>query len=261
MILGVVSDLHLNFSSLDLPTEGLDALVIAGDTSPYHEQTASWIAQKLPRGLPVIMVMGNHDYEGFHIHKAAGHLKSCLAEYGLSDVHLLDNEAVVIDGVRFLGTPLWTRFDAFEPDILRHVAEGLAKYQICDFSTILSREGKLLVPQQMAAEHMDARNFLHRELVLNPYAGKTVVVSHFLPSTACCDTQFKGSPLNPYFATNVESLVELADLWIHGHTHASVDTAVKGTRTVCNPRGYSPTMGLSENPEWRPDFRIDLSGI
>lgn len=261
MILGVVSDLHLNFSSLDLPTEGLDALVIAGDTSPHHEQSASWLARKLPRGLPVIVVMGNHDYEGFHIHKAAKHLKACVAEYGLADVRVLENEATVINGVRFLGTPLWTRFDAFEPEILRHVAEGLAKHNICDFGSILSREGKLLNPSQMAAEHLDARNFLHRELVLNPHAGKTVVVSHFLPSPACCDTKFKGSPLNPYFATNVENMVEHADLWIHGHTHASVDAEIRGTRVVCNPRGYSQAMGLSENPEWRPDFRIDLSGI
>lgn len=261
MILGVVSDLHLNFSGLDLPTAGLDALVIAGDTSPHHEQTAAWIAQKLPRGLPVILVMGNHDYEGFYIHKAAEHLKACLAKYGLDDAHVLDNEAVVIDDVRFLGTPLWTRFDAFEPEIPRHVAEGLARYQICDFGSILSREGKLLVPQQMAVEHMDARNFLHRELVCNRHAGKTVAVSHFLPSPVCCNTRFKGSVLNPYFATNVESLVARADLWIHGHTHASVDVDIQGTRVVCNPRGYSKVMGLSENPEWRPDFRIDLSGI
>lgn len=261
MILGVVSDLHLNFSSLDLPTEGLDALVIAGDTSPHHEQVASWLARKLPGDLPVLLVMGNHDYEGFRIHKAAAHLKACLADYGMGNVHVLDNEALVIDGVRFLGTTLWTRFDAFEPEVPRHVAEWHAQRGISDFSNILDREGRMLQPQAMALEHMDARNFLHRELVLNPHPGKTVVVSHFLPSVVCCDTRYKGSALNPYFATNVESLVARADLWIHGHTHASLDTVVEGTRVVCNPRGYSREMGLSENQGWCPDLRIDLATL
>ena len=29
-----------------------------------------------------------------------------------------------------------------------------------------------------------------------------------------------------------------AALWIHGHTHTAFDYDVRGTRVVCNPRGY-----------------------
>lgn len=260
MILGTVSDLHLNFSGVDIPTEGLDALAIVGDTSPHHEQTATWIARTLPASLPVLLVMGNHDYEGHRLDRAAESLTNALRAQRLDNVHVLDNRAVVLNGVRFLGTPLWTRFDAFEPHVMRHAAEAIAKHQICDFGAILSREGRLLTPGDMALEHLAARDFLLRELS-REHAGKTVVLTHFLPSPQCCDTRFRGSPLNPYFATDVEGLVARADLWLHGHTHASVDRVIQGTRVVCNPRGYSRTFGLSENPDWDPAFRIDLTDL
>ena len=35
-------------------------------------------------------------------------------------------------------------------------------------------------------------------------------------------------------------------LWIHGHTHDSFDYSVKGTRVLCNPRGYAKN-GVNEN--------------
>jgi hypothetical protein len=48
-----------------------------------------------------------------------------------------------------------------------------------------------------------------------------------------------------------------AVLWIHGHMHHSVDYDVRGTRVVCNPRGYL-TDGRNENPRFDADFTIEL---
>jgi hypothetical protein len=46
-------------------------------------------------------------------------------------------------------------------------------------------------------------------------------------------------------------------LWIHGHTHESVDYFVNSTRVVCNPRGYAP-MELNESfdPVLTVDARV-----
>ena len=44
-----------------------------------------------------------------------------------------------------------------------------------------------------------------------------------------------------------------AALWIHGHTHTRFDYRVRGTRVVCNPRGYP-----GEPTDFRPDWTIDL---
>jgi hypothetical protein len=54
------------------------------------------------------------------------------------------------------------------------------------------------------------------------------------------------------------------DVWIHGHTHVSLDYnwKINGneklmTRVVCNPRGY-PWRGLPENDKFDPNKIIEV---
>jgi len=60
------------------------------------------------RGKPVTYLLGNHEYYD-------GRLDTTLAEARReaegSNVHLLDGDELVIDGVRFLGATLWTGFE------------------------------------------------------------------------------------------------------------------------------------------------------
>jgi Icc-related predicted phosphoesterase len=44
-------------------------------------------------------------------------------------------------------------------------------------------------------------------------------------------------------------------LWIHGHTHESMDYTLAGTRVVCNPRGYLPD---EPNPGFEAGFVVEL---
>jgi pyruvate carboxylase len=49
----------------------------------------------------------------------------------------------------------------------------------------------------------------------------------------------------PAFASDLAALVrEPVKLWIHGHTHESMDYELNGTRVVCNPRGYLPQQPI-----------------
>ena len=67
-----------------------------------------------------------------------------------------------------------------------------------------------------------------------------VVVTHHLPSERSVASYFEGDPLNRFFLCEVDDLIRRAApaLWVHGHTHASIDTQVGSTRIVCNPLGY-----------------------
>jgi Icc-related predicted phosphoesterase len=71
-----------------------------------------------------------------------------------------------------------------------------------------------------------------------PFEGKTVVVTHHLPSARSVSDKYEGSTINPCFASNLDEHFGKMDLWIHGHTHDSFDYAINGTRVICNPRGY-----------------------
>ena len=86
-----------------------------------------------------------------------------------------------------------------------------------------------------------------------PFAGKTVVITHHAPSEKSVHPRYANNLLTPAFASDLEDLMEgdRVALWIHGHTHDVFDYEVYGTRVVCNPRGYLPYEAKNKfNPEW-----------
>lgn len=48
----------------------------------------------------------------------------------------------------------------------------------------------------------------------------------------------EGKLINAAYASDLTHLMGKAVLWIHGHTHHSIDYSVNGTRIVTNPKGY-----------------------
>jgi hypothetical protein len=93
-----------------------------------------------------------------------------------------------------------------------------------------------------------------------PHEGPTVVITHHAPSRASIHPRFEGSLVNACFVSDADYLLDggRAQLWIHGHTHDSFDYVVKGTRVVCNPRGYA-RGGVNENAAFDPDFMVRVS--
>lgn len=65
------------------------------------------------------------------------------------------------------------------------------------------------------------------------------------------------SVFDAFFVCDVEPLVAAAQpkLWIHGHTHESVDYRVGRTRVVCNPHGYA---GHAVNARFDPRFTVEV---
>jgi hypothetical protein len=44
-------------------------------------------------------------------------------------------------------------------------------------------------------------------------------------------------------------------LWVHGHTHDSLDYRIGDTRIICNPFGY---LHHEENPKFQRDLVVDM---
>ena len=60
-------------------------------------------------------------------------------------------------------------------------------------------------------------------------------------------------------ASSVNRLEHLCDpsrvtTWIHGHIHIASDRKVRGTRVICNPRGYPERPGAG----FRADLAVDV---
>ncbi len=248
MRLHILSDLHLSRGELAIAPNDADAVILAGDIARPKEAVA-W-ASRLRK--PVLYVPGNHEFYGSSIRDTVEELRRLCAGTG---IRVLDNEEAVIDGVRFLGSTLWTDF-MLEPE-KREAAMAEAQRFTHDFSRIRNGEAPFSPADSAALFQANAAWLAGR--LAQPHAGPTVVITHHAPSPRSIHPRFAGSLLNACFVSDAEHLIQggRAGLWIHGHTHDSFDYALKGTRMVCNPRGYAKD-GVNENPLFDPDLIVDV---
>jgi predicted phosphodiesterase len=253
MRLNILSDLHVGFSAFETPLNDADLVVLAGDIAPPRH-AALW-ALRLEK--PVVYVLGNHEFYGSSIEAAGAELKRLCAG---TQVRVLDNDEVIIDGVRFLGSTLWTDFMLFGDGTERASAIVEAQRLMRDFSRIRIDEssGVLFTPADAAKLFERNAAWLDRKLDV-PHRGPTMVITHHAPARQSIHPRFAGSLLNACFVADVEHLVSAnrVQWWIHGHTHDSFDYVLNGTRVICNPRGYAKA-GVNENARFDPHFTIEV---
>jgi len=245
--LHVLSDLHIEFGDFDPPVTDADVVVLAGDIG-VGTQGIRWAAERFT-DRPVIYVAGNHEF--YHQDIA---LLDELKGQATDRIHVLENDRVVIAGVRFLGCSLWSDFALFG-EAERFFAMQKAGQRMNDFALIRNR-GRLFAPGDARRLNAASRDWLAARLA-EPFAGSTVVVSHHAPSIRSVPARFSGDPLSAAFASDLEAMLD-ADrtaLWIHGHLHDSFDYEIHGTRVLCNPRGYTPD---ALNPAFRPDCVVEI---
>jgi predicted phosphodiesterase len=251
MKLHVLSDLHLEFADFIPGPADADVVVLAGDIGK-GAHGIGWARATFPDH-DIIYVAGNHEFYGCNRLEILAKLRIEARECG---VHFLDDEAVVIDGVRFLGTTLWTDFELFGSDDKPWCMKDAGDF-MNDFRVIYEGD-KVFSPMDSVRLHQKSLAWLEHELQ-RPFDGKTVVVTHHLPSRQSVAERFQKSALSAAFASNLEHLLgEPAVLWIHGHTHDSMDYEVMGTRVICNPRGYVLSSSGPENFDFDPGLVVEV---
>lgn len=245
-----LSDLHLELSSFTPQVVDVDVVVLSGD---IHKGNLGiyWARETWP-DKPIVYVAGNHEFYRQDRIKTIENLRSAANEM---NVHFLDNDEVIIDGVRFLGCTLWTDFDLFGAE--RHKeCMSLAKDRLSDFS-VIEENGFTFTPEDSLRLHNQSRDWLSRKLIGESYDGNTVVVTHHCPSWQSVAPKYQSDLLSACFASRLDKLIGYSSLWIHGHTHESFDYELKGTRVICNPRGYVH-RGTIENENFDPIKVIEL---
>jgi hypothetical protein len=205
---------------------GLDALKIA---EQYQKQY----------GVPVIVIAGNHEFYYADIDNMLNEFR--LAARSMDQVHFLENDAIELNGVRFLGCTLWSNFALHGQANVRFSKQKASDF-ISDFEIIWNK-GVKFTADDAALRFEQSYAWLEQELA-KPHDGDTVVVTHFAPHRATIhpDHLVAGSDeLTPYFTADCSDLMQRYPIkaWLYGHNHNSVDVVVKdGTRIVSNQRGY-----------------------
>lgn len=280
MKLQLLSDLHLEAHPhwVPQPAAGADLLVLAGDIGSYQPGSQLvdadfGLGQFSPQAgwpTPVIFVPGNHEYDGLDFDTAHARLRETCERLGLI---WLERESVVLSGVRFVGTTLWSDFDALGPtaDALptrtgadpgvnalaqllkaRDKAFRAANYYLR--KTLTTRQGEPWLADGLREQALVCQAWL-RDALAQPFDGSTVVVTHFAPSLLSADPRYGRTPGTAGFCNALDDLLPLAQWWLHGHLHAPSHYTHYGCHVVANPLGYARK---NEQAAFRPDFAIDI---
>jgi predicted phosphodiesterase len=251
----LLSDLHLETQPgfVARPAPEAQLLVLAGDVGSYQNGSRLpgedfGLERFSPRNgwpMPVLYVPGNHEYDNLDFDETHARLHATCERLGIT---WLEREVLVIGGVRFIGTTLWTDFDALahvpgeaEPDLagvlkLRNKAFRAANYYLQKAATTCG--GELMLAEAWRELGLRSQAWL-REALARPFDGTTVVVTHFAPTLRSADPRYGLVPGTAGFCNSLDDLLAGADLWLHGHLHCPQDYRVGRCRVVANPLGYA----------------------
>ncbi|EAU55133.1 metallophosphoesterase [Mariprofundus ferrooxydans] len=249
MKIHILSDLHLECASFEPAVTSADLIVLAGDIG-VGVTGINWAKECFQ--VPVLYVPGNHEFHDPSM-LMDEHIALMQQACSGSNVMLMDNKTTVINGVRFIGSTLWTDLQKFKSILFCDADRIISEYEINQHA------GGLKHFDWVYAQTLFERNklWLQSELARS-FNGKTVVATHHAPSRKSIAPQYKGNDWNPCFASDLESLILDVDLWIHGHTHSSLDYVLNGARVVCNPRGYPNPLGGWENGFFTPSMVVEI---
>jgi predicted phosphodiesterase len=238
----VLSDLHLERAQFTPPPVQADVVVLAGDIS-VGTRGLEW-AREWADGRPVLYVVGNHELYGESLPAFISTMRE--AATGTS-IHVLENDELIVDGVRFLGCTLWSDFE-FDGAERRAEAMLLSGRVVSDYKQIyVGSNGQTLAPADTLRLHESSRAWLDQRLA-QEHAGPTVVVTHHAPLIRTRPSSPVLRALAGAFVSDVTELMggDRVALWIFGHTHRVADLELRGTRVVSNPRGYphQPVAGF-----------------
>jgi hypothetical protein len=242
MKLQLLSDLHMETEAFHPePAPGAELLVLAGDID------ATWQAYELFAGwpVPVLVVAGNHEFDGRELDTAWPALRALCDRLGFT---LLQRQSVLrtaADGrrVRFIGATRWTDFNLFGAAGRARAERAGAYFQQVMKST---RGGQPFDTAAVRAEGLACRAYLDQVLTVPPPepVDSTVVITHFAPSLKSADPRYGAQPGTASFCNADDDLIPRADVWLHGHLHCRHDYRVQRpgrapTRVLCQARGHA----------------------
>jgi predicted phosphohydrolase len=246
------SDLHLEFpenkallKARPLLPAG-DILLLAGDIVPFaamdkHNDFFDYIADHFEF---TYWIPGNHEYYYSDITQRSG----TFSENIRSNVVLLNNQTVIHNNTRFVFSTLWSRIN---PAYQFQIERGMSDFHV------IKHNGFRFSTDRFNQLHSDCINFIQPELEQS-FDGKTIVVSHHMPTFMNYPPKFRGDVLNGAFAVELHDLIEQTqpDYWIFGHIHAKVtDFNIGNTKLISNQLGY---VSQGENIHFLTDLVLEV---
>jgi hypothetical protein len=245
----ILSDLHFEFEPPEvtadfnaaLALEDTPVCILAGDIATVScFDRVGWLAQRWP-DTEFLWTFGNHELYGSSFASATTAAEEVMED--LPNLQLFNRaEFDHPEGPgAIIGATLW-----YPPDDIRGWVNWADRHHIHNPIELFYEAGR------------------DYEYLKSKVHGDHVVVTHMLPHEQCVQPPWKGERSNAFFVHDCSDLLLQTNshnrppLWIHGHTHESVNERVGDTWIVCNPRGYYPDK---RNPNFDPLFEIDTDEL
>jgi hypothetical protein len=228
------SDLHLELESNShyLNKQPLtpvgDILILAGDIIPLQDGFTkhpffSYVADHFKE---ILWIPGNHEFYNQHVDRYGPSYTLAIK----SNLRLVNNIDITIDGVRFVCTTLWSNI---QPDNAKKIRQSVA-----DFSCILLNNNELTT-SGFNDLHSTSLQYLQNS-IQQPNEPR-VVITHHLPSRQCNSPIHNQSPINDAFCVELSETIKHSGVkfWIHGHSHFNYYPQLIGkTFLLTNQLGY-----------------------
>jgi predicted phosphodiesterase len=267
MKIQVVSDLHLEFSDINIQNvNSADVLILGGDImlaekvlrpeSEYGVRFRDFLKRVSSQFPHVIYIAGNHEFYGGYWSKSLDNLREACAVH--DNIYFLERDTKIINDVVFVGGTLWTNMNKGDPLTLHAVRDMMS-----DFRAINNDEKGFtkLKPADTAIRHRETLDYI--KLIVSEHRDKTVVVvGHHTPSYKSCHEMYGNDHImnGAYHSDLTDVMLDNPNirLWTHGHTHHPFDYTIGDCRVVCNPRGYHQPSGWSEDTGWDPEKVVEV---
>lgn len=247
-----VSDLHLEFSEniaylTQHPIQPVgDVLILAGDIVPFSrmEEHSDFFSFCSDHYLRTLWIPGNHEYYHGDLQNSTG----SFSEEIVSGVFLVNNHVLLLENARIILSTLWTPIS----ESRRAAIEEF----LYDYKRIRDN-GLPFTSRRSTQLYNENIQFIKDSAGVNE-KDHCIVVTHHVPTFEHYPAEYRDSPLNEGFATELRPFIEKSgiDYWIYGHHHRNVeDFKIGNTQMMTNQLGY---VKAEEHHRFRTDRFIEI---
>lgn len=240
------SDLHLEFQEnqnflKQNPIKPMgDILILAGDIVPFglmdkHNDFFKYVSDHFKT---TYWIPGNHEYYYYDLATKCGTFNESIK----SNVFLVNNMAFIHEDVKLVFSTLWSKISSEN--------EWNIERSVSDFHAIKYNKNRFSAPvfNQL---HADSLAFIESKIHRKEFVttsvkdqqnfGKTLVVTHHVPTFLNYPEQYRQSSINQAFAVELFDLIDTSKVnaWIYGHHHANIPSfKIGNTEMLTNQLGY-----------------------
>ena len=225
--------MHIEMGAWQGPSVSSHVVVCAGDIGLVNNlpQLKKYFDDVKQTTDNIIWVLGNHEFYNADYPKALADAYEFAQKEG---IHLLDEalgtENLVLDGVTFWGSTLWTDLKEEDWFVMRKIGHGMNDFQI------IGNSAKGLGKGFTAMDSVEINKRTRKKINWDA----DVIVTHHHPLLRE-HSRFPLSDITYGFCnTGLEQQIIdcKAKFWMFGHTHDTTSEILNGTHVISNQQGY-----------------------